>query len=296
VEDGGGGSWSQNITIPDDSTGWTYTQHIKKESLTITLRFGLFDGSEDRDVEISFDASTGSFSGAGGTQGDIKVEDVGDYWRVSITVNNNGSGNTRATIFLKDVPASGITVDGRQLENHHAVATDGNGYADATHATMPILTGGATRSEDRLVMPIWWPSSLDYGGYLEASQFSGNNYDPGAAHYSDSFFGVGPGPDIVSYGQSLLGYDRGIATAIKFDGSNFRSGGNKTDGKVRLAANASDVDNPVQLNYLYIDPDFNPSNVAGPRFIYTRTFVWSQELTEGSGGQLESLFNYDFSV
>jgi len=283
--------------IPDDSTGWTFSVYIKKNrGGQFSPKSRLDQGSDQLDIQQPFDPSTGEFAGAKSgsvEEGAFKVLDRGDWWRLILTLNNNSSGNDRMQIQFRnitDLEGSGPIVDGLHVENHHAVATDGNGHADATHATMPILTGGATRSEDRLVMPVWWPQGIVSGGYYEAQQEAGGIYTPGGGNVSEAILRVGSSK-AAGVG---FGYDHGLADAT--DGTDYSSGAG-ADGLVTQAANTNDgAQGGQDVQRLYVLPDRTPSNVSGARHILRRLYLWPQELTEGSGGQLESLFNHDFSV
>jgi len=293
--DSGGDRIRRLENIPDDSTGWTASFFLKKNqggSFKFRIRP---KGGNDIDLQAAIDPSDGSFTPAS-EEGEIEIRDFGNWWRVIFTVNNNGTGNTRTEFRWQNMTGGegdGIIVDAVQLENHHAVATDANGYADATHATMPILTGGATRSEDRLVMPVWWDNSGISGGYVEARQEAGDEfgYSTGGNYNRASLnIGAGTGRD-----DALFAYNWSLGDGNNRDGTNYESGARYADDWVTLAINTNDTDGG-DIRRLYVLPDKGPSDVHGATFILRRLYLWPQELTEGSGGQLESLFNHDFSV
>jgi hypothetical protein len=285
---------SNGISIPDDSTGWTVSFYVKKGSLVGSLRpqYQLLDGSTQVSNDPTFDFSSAprEFSA---DEGYVKIEDAGGWWRVKQTLNNNGSGNTnlRFILHVENTNSPEIIVDGMQFENHHAVATDADGNADATHATMPILSGGATRSEDKLVMPVWWDTSGNTGGYYEAFQQAGNAYYRDDGGHKNAYMGVN---DTRGGGTGLTAYDFGIGD--RFKDNTAYSSFNSNDGFGSGASNIDDAFNGGEIANLYIVPDEAPSNPSGTVFIVRRLHAWPFELTTGAGSQLESLFNHDFSV
>jgi hypothetical protein len=290
--DGGGDAeYLQKKAISSDSTGYSFRLFLKKgQGNPFDLIFIL--KNEGIEVSKTLDPTTDLTTDESNGNGRLVIEEVGDWWEIIGTVNNNGNA-FQASIQMKNISGSsgnGIIVDAPQIENHHAVATDANGHADATHATMPILTGGATRSEDKLVMPVWWEQGVVSGGYVETRQEAGGVYTPGGGNVTEALLRIGSSK---SAGVGF-GYDHGLADTT--DGTDYSSGAG-ADGVVTQAANNNDgAQGSQDVQRLYMLPDRTPSNVSGVRHILRRLYLWPQELTEGSGGQLESLFNHDFSV
>jgi hypothetical protein len=290
--DGGGDAeYLQKKAISSDSTGYSFRLFLKKgQGNPFDLIFIL--KNEGIEVSKTLDPTTDLTTDESNGNGRLVIEEVGDWWEIIGTVNNNGNA-FQASIQMKNISGSsgnGIIVDAPQIENHHAVATDADGNADATHATMPILTGGATRSEDKLVMPVWWEQGVVSGGYVETRQEAGGVYTPGGGNVTEALLRIGSSK---SAGVGF-GYDHGLADTT--DGTDYSSGAG-ADGVVTQAANNNDgAQGSQDVQRLYMLPDRTPSNVSGVRHILRRLYLWPQELTEGSGGQLESLFNHDFSV
>jgi hypothetical protein len=287
----GDATLTETITIPGDSTGHTKSWYVKKEATSVRLVLALTGGTTTLTEDVTLDADAGTLT-QNVDDGYSEVEDAGDFWRVKQTINNNGSGNTTAEARIEGI--AGVTIDARQLENHHAVDTDSNGYADATHATMPILSGGATRSEDKLVMPVWWSTGHISGGYYELYQETGGVYRPNAGHDRDSHFNVTHDPAYEQ--QGLTGYWRGAGGGSSTDGTDYANI-SEVDGWVNHSINSDDPrDSRQEMERLYILPDRNTGDVSGATFILRRLYLWPQELTEGDGGQLKALFDHDFSV
>jgi len=88
----------QNTTIPNDSTCWTGLIYVKKDNVT-TRVFGLqmifSGGTSSVNTTVALNTSTGEAAINIG-MGSYKVDDIGEYWRLSLTVANNSTGNTNA--------------------------------------------------------------------------------------------------------------------------------------------------------------------------------------------------------
>ena len=182
---------------------------------------------------------------------------------------------------------------------YHAVDTDGNGYADATHATMPILSGGATRSEDKLVMPVWWLSGIG-GGYYEMEQYAGEVYKGfnNGGGFNMAYVNLYETHDDE---QGIFDVRKGPGTGY-WDGTGYRNTvtNSGADGEIIAAQNSDDARNSTEMNSnprLWVNPDKNPNDLAGgATYILRRMYLWPYELTEGDSGQLKALFDHDFSV
>ena len=100
---------SQAITIPDDNARYTLSIYIRKtdvDNKTIPAVNSNLSGGTLVTANIRMDTETGDHTGVGGAVS----EDVGDYWRFSWVLQNNGSGNT--TLNYTIYPAAKLTLGG----------------------------------------------------------------------------------------------------------------------------------------------------------------------------------------
>ncbi|KKL97157.1 hypothetical protein LCGC14_1837270 [marine sediment metagenome] len=101
----------QTFTVANNSTSWTATAYIKKDSDETRfpeLQIILSGGTQQR-VNVSLNTSTGAILERSSTgQTVVSVQDAGDYWRLRVTVDNNTTGNVTLEVFL--FPAAGITL------------------------------------------------------------------------------------------------------------------------------------------------------------------------------------------
>jgi hypothetical protein len=101
---------SQAVTIANDSTWWTTSVFIKKDTdETRFPAFGLWLTGGTSEVKITAQLNTKTGATAARTsQGTVLIHtpvEIDGYWRFSISAQNNSTGNTTATIYL--VPADG---------------------------------------------------------------------------------------------------------------------------------------------------------------------------------------------
>jgi len=128
------GDITQSITITDDSTSWTISLYVLKETAPADYPAIKFDmtGGTNVTTTVGLDHENGAGSSFAGSSPTIVVTDVDDYWRFSITLANNGTGNTTLayTIYpsydnayplvAADVTLTGsIFVWGAQVENNY---------------------------------------------------------------------------------------------------------------------------------------------------------------------------------
>ena len=101
----------QAITVANNSTPWTATVYIKKDSDETRfseLQIKLTGGTLQR-VNVSLNTSTGAILERASTGTTVvSVQDAGDYWRLRVTVDNNSTGNVTLEVFL--FPAAGNTL------------------------------------------------------------------------------------------------------------------------------------------------------------------------------------------
>ena len=164
----------QTFTVANDSTAWTATVYIKKDSDETRfpeLQIHLTGGTLQR-VNVSLNTSTGAILERASTGATVvSVQDAGDYWRLRVTVDNNTTGNV--TLEIELFPAAGSTlgtitasatgsiiVSGAQLEN----AASPSSYIKTT-------TAAVTRSLDVVTMSdVSWLNQSEGTILIEARQ------------------------------------------------------------------------------------------------------------------------------
>lgn len=103
----------QNVSIPNDSTTWTTSFGVRKDSITDRFpgfHVNLFGGTP-RDALYRVNTATGeTFEEISNGTTSVIVEDAGDYWRLIISVANNSSGNV--TMQLNIYVARSATLTG----------------------------------------------------------------------------------------------------------------------------------------------------------------------------------------
>ena len=103
----------QTFTVANNSTSWTATAYIKKDSDETRfpeLQIQITGGTLQR-VNVSLNTKTGAILERASTGTTVvSVQDVGNYWRLRATVNNNTTGNVTLEVFL--FPAVGTTLGG----------------------------------------------------------------------------------------------------------------------------------------------------------------------------------------
>lgn len=142
----------QNVTIPDDSTWWTFFIHIRKDSDETRfpeVQFFLENGTI-QSIIAQINTKTGAVATRSST-GTVKVYalDKGLYWKFVVSVKNNGTANTQAS--AKIFPAVSASLGGAPV-----AATVGSIIIDAAqlenkeYASTFVETGGAavTRAKD----------------------------------------------------------------------------------------------------------------------------------------------------
>ncbi len=153
----------QNFVVADDSTTYTASVYIAKTvgtpSTYPSLNLGLVGGTVLGRV-VALNTQTGAYV----TNGTASVQNAGNFWRVSLSLTNNATGNT--TLYVEFYPAwnSSGTTSQSTISGGSAVFF-GPQVEAASFATSYIPTysaGSLTRPQDSFILPlpgIWFNSS-----------------------------------------------------------------------------------------------------------------------------------------
>jgi len=152
IEDDDGAAFEhveQSITVANDSTEWTFSVYVKKDS--DTSRFPEIQIRFTGGTAVQFSAQLNTNTGATTVRqesGRVSAQDAGDYWRFVGTQANNGTGNTTllARIFpavttvygsIETTATGSIIAWGAQVEN-----------ADSPSSYIATTTVAVTRAVD----------------------------------------------------------------------------------------------------------------------------------------------------
>lgn len=96
-----------SITVPNDSATYTVRYHLKKDSDTTSFPGSRvsFTGGTQVNQHSMINTSTGAITTYSGSSGTHFVDSVGNWWRVTQILANNGTGNT--TLRINAYPAVG---------------------------------------------------------------------------------------------------------------------------------------------------------------------------------------------
>jgi hypothetical protein len=173
------------FTVADDSNPHTFSLSIGKDADETTfpeLVASLSGGTVQNEI-VQINKNTGATGNRGTSNGSHVVEDDGDFWRLSLTLTNNSSGNTSLIIFIR--PAAGHTTLGANLDSTltgSAVFDAAQLESGVTFATTPIhtTTAAATREADDLLYANAWDWTNDIAGSI--------NWTPSADDQGEVWF------------------------------------------------------------------------------------------------------------
>ena len=156
VEDNAGSLLSRSLvtTVPDDSNNYTWVVDIEKDSdETRFPRFSiLLTGGTTQEIHVMLNTETGAddlYSSTGTV--DYNIDSYDHWWRVTLTVQNNGTGNTSAVCYI--YPAFGTTLGAYSAAATGSINVMNNSmYKNTAHDIArhlsPIVTSGAAVTSD----------------------------------------------------------------------------------------------------------------------------------------------------
>jgi hypothetical protein len=160
--------FNQTVTISDDSNTHNLSLYIKKDS--DESRFPelalIFSGGTGQQLNTQINTKTGATSDrvsvGSGTSG---VIDAGDWWRLWVSLPNNGTGNTSAEVRI--FPALGNTLGASDTSATGTIVAD-MAQLELTKSypgsPIPTTTVAVTRNADALSYPE--PTGFDTAGVV----------------------------------------------------------------------------------------------------------------------------------
>jgi len=153
----------QTWTIANDSNSHTCAIYVLKD--TDETRFPEFtyfvSGGTVKAERVQLNTKTGATAVRLTSDGSHVVYDAGLWWRLSITLPNNSSGNT--TLNLRIVPAAGHTTLGTNYDatlTGSIVVDMAQLESNVTFSTTPIPTTSASVARNADDLSYTWPSGL----------------------------------------------------------------------------------------------------------------------------------------
>jgi len=166
----------QTFTVANDSTAWTATAYIKKDSDETRfpeLQIKTTGGTLQR-VNVSLNTKTGAILERASTGTTVvSVQDAGDYWRLRVTVYNNTTGNV--TLEVELFPAAGITLGTITATATGSIIVWGLALENAAFPTSYIktTTAAVTRARDVATMSdVSWLNQSEGTILVEATQLA----------------------------------------------------------------------------------------------------------------------------
>lgn len=156
---GNAGTVVQAVTVPNDSKNHTLSIYFKQGTASITRVTLVYSGGSGvtQNVDITWGATPTIDAGT--------IEDIGDgWWRLAITLLNNGSGNTTLTVTILPAGATASATGtvyawGAQLSQNDGVV----GYASTTTAAIqPIFPPFGYR--------FGWPLPADFIALIDVNE------------------------------------------------------------------------------------------------------------------------------
>ncbi|MBN50025.1 MAG: hypothetical protein CMN85_10825 [Spongiibacteraceae bacterium] len=145
----------QTVTIPNDSNSHVVSAFVLKdadETRFSLFRYRLLLGSTELDYRALLNTKTGAFlAGIDASASDVTVKDCGNWWRLSVVVTNNSSGNTTIRAEIYPAARSDMAATTFDVTATGAIVYDfGQIELDSVVPTSPIETGASTvtRSAD----------------------------------------------------------------------------------------------------------------------------------------------------
>jgi hypothetical protein len=144
--------------VPDDSDPWVASVHLHKTDhsgdvarLTLSLQNGTTVSAF-----LNVDPATGTLYELGAAvPADYGVEDAGDYWRVWLRADNNGTGNTQAvfTLFPSQADPGDPTVTVNSLTGYVMAWGAQIEQGAFPSSYIPTTTVAVTRGAEKMTVP-----------------------------------------------------------------------------------------------------------------------------------------------
>lgn len=176
---------SRSLTVPDDSSTYTYSIYIKKTSGGTSARLGFNYGLTGGATIIQRNARFNSDTGAA-VQG--SAEDLGEWWRWQFSITNNSTGNTN--LYCRFYPATGFYDSGDNPQATGTAIVSGMQIEQNSFATPFVVD---TRSNTEAI--------LDLSG---AKTITPSNL----SYNSDNTFGFDGTDDYLTLSSSIDTYDK----------------------------------------------------------------------------------------
>lgn len=147
----------QSLTVADDSNEHVFSLYIAKSSFAGTsdicqMRLD-YTGGTGINGSVRLDPADGSTNNAGDVT-DAWVEEVGDFWRVTLVVANNGSGNTNLNVdFLPSVESTLGGGTDVSLQGQKTIWGAQVEKAAFPSTYIPTTTASVTRNEETFQAP-----------------------------------------------------------------------------------------------------------------------------------------------
>jgi hypothetical protein len=238
---------SRSLTVPNDSSTYTYSIYVKKTyggtSAMLGFNYGIVGGTA-----VQYNSRLNSDTGSGAT-------DMGTWWRWPFQAVNNSTGNT--TLYCDFYPATGLygggdnavavgtaTVSSVMIENGTYMTPFVNGTRSNTQALVDLI-GGKVVTANSLTYAS--NNTFTFNGTTDyctiASALSGGVTTP----FTLSAWAKSTN---VTGWQTVIGTG-GTLRQIGFSGSNFYYGGNGGGGNAFLNGGAVSANTWCHLTFTF---------------------------------------------